>query len=234
MPKKPKNKKYSKAVMDLTRFGFGPLLFMSYRPKYYYADGAPKRRKIEGRAIIVCNHVSFYDAFIVNLAWIRRRVHVLTHKNAVDSKKFHGRFLRKSGAIRIDPDLLDVSSFRSVIEYMNEEEVVAIFPEGHISPDGRLKSFQAGIFLTAVKGNAPVIPMYISLPLRLRTTHVYIGKPITPAEAAEEAQKTGEKPAAALSRLVFGVMSGFEREYLEMRGRKKKRRGQNGTDNKKI
>ncbi len=115
----------------------------------------------EGPVIVVCNHVSFMDALVV-IGCCRRPIRfVMDHqifKIPVLSFVF-----RTAGAIPIAParenrEILE-QAYDRVAAYLEEGEVVGIFPEGQLTKDGEIGSFKSGIERIIRRTSAPVVPM---------------------------------------------------------------------------
>ncbi len=115
----------------------------------------------EGPVVVVCNHVSFMDALVV-IGCCRRPIRfVMDHqifKIPVLSFVF-----RTAGAIPIAParenrEILE-QAYDRVAAYLEEGEVVGIFPEGQLTKDGEIGSFKSGIERIIRRTSAPVVPM---------------------------------------------------------------------------
>ncbi len=115
----------------------------------------------EGPVVVVCNHVSFMDALVV-IGCCRRPIRfVMDHqifKIPVLSFVF-----RTAGAIPIAParenrEILE-QAYDRVAAYLEEGEVVGIFPEGQLTKDGEIGSFKNGIERIIQRTSAPVVPM---------------------------------------------------------------------------
>ena len=85
-----------------------------------------------------------------------------------------------------------VASLRRVIEGVRNGRSLAVFPEGTRTPDGRLQTFQSGVFKIAVKAGVPIVPVTIrgTFELLPKTTlaprpgrvDVILGEPIDTAD----------------------------------------------------
>jgi len=115
----------------------------------------------EGPVVVVCNHVSFMDALVV-IGCCRRPIRfVMDHqifKIPVLSFVF-----RTAGAIPIAParenrEILE-QAYDRVAAYLEEGEVVGIFPEGQLTQDGEIGSFKSGVDRIIRHNPVPVIPM---------------------------------------------------------------------------
>jgi 1-acyl-sn-glycerol-3-phosphate acyltransferase len=70
---------------------------------------------------------------------------------------------RTAGAIPIasgrdDPEML-ARAYDRISRYLDEGEVVCIFPEGGLTPDGEIKPFRPGIARIIRRNPVPVVPM---------------------------------------------------------------------------
>ena len=127
-----------------------------YRVTVVGRDRVPE----QGGALLVPNHVSFVDGLLL-LASLDRPVRFV-----VDSTWFHAPllkpFMRSLGAIPITaaegPRVL-LRTLRDAGKYLDEGEVVCVFPEGQITRTGMLLPFRRG-FERIVQGRtAPIIPV---------------------------------------------------------------------------
>lgn len=118
----------------------------------------------EGPALLVANHVSFVDTVIL-MGAVRRPIRFVIDRRFFD-KPLIGFMLRHGGAIPMasvkeDPARMD-EAFASVSQVLKNGELVAIFPEGGISPDGELQPFRPGIDRILAADPVPVVPLALS------------------------------------------------------------------------
>ena len=114
-----------------------------------------------GPGLITCNHLSFMDPLIIGGTIQRPIRFVMTHR----IYKLRGLtwLFRLAGAIpvapaREDPELLR-RAFDAVDAALARGELVGIFPEGGLSPDGEVQAFRSGISEILARRPVPVIPM---------------------------------------------------------------------------
>jgi 1-acyl-sn-glycerol-3-phosphate acyltransferase len=114
-----------------------------------------------GPVVLVCNHVSFVDALVI-AGCIRRPVRfVIDHR--IYKMPVLNFVFRTAGAIPIapareDPEML-ARAYDRISRYLEEGEVVCIFPEGGLTPDGEMRAFRPGIVKIIRRNPVPVVPM---------------------------------------------------------------------------
>ncbi len=117
-----------------------------------------------GAAIVICNHVSFMDALVVGGA-SRRPLRFLMDKPIFDSPWLNWMF-RMMGAIPVESERRDPGNVRRALQEVSralaEGEVVMLFPEGRLTPDGEVQPFRRGLELILAKDPVPVIPAGLS------------------------------------------------------------------------
>src|SRR5258706_9748203 len=99
-----------------------------------------------GGALLVCNHVSFIDPFIVG-APMWRYIRFIMLRRFYERPIIHW-FAKRMGAIPIaneDPPRKVVESMREAQARLRAGELVCIFAEGAITRTGNLLRFQRGL-----------------------------------------------------------------------------------------
>lgn len=115
----------------------------------------------EGAAVIVCNHVSFVDWMIIG-GLVKRPIRfVMDHRIA--AMPFVRVLFERGKTIPIAPAREDAAllerAFERVAEELRDGELVCIFPEGKLTPDGSMSAFKAGIERIIRETPVPVVPM---------------------------------------------------------------------------
>ncbi|MDG4552395.1 MAG: MFS transporter [Candidatus Contendobacter sp.] len=141
----------------LMRFIVWILVNVVYRLKTRGLEHIPA----EGPAVVVCNHVSYMDALVV-VGCCRRPIRFVMDHQIFKIPLLNFVF-RTAGAIPIapahaNPELLE-RAYDRVARYLEEGEVVGIFPEGKLTADGEIGPFKAGIEQIVQRTPAPVLPM---------------------------------------------------------------------------
>jgi acyl-[acyl-carrier-protein]-phospholipid O-acyltransferase / long-chain-fatty-acid--[acyl-carrier-protein] ligase len=111
-----------------------------------------------GGVLIIANHLSYVDPILLQLA-CPRPIRFMGHKGLRTHWFFDWAF-RCSGAIGITSRSAS-EGIRLAIRALEAGEVVAVFPEGHISRTGQLMAIKRGFEVLARKTNVPVVPAFI-------------------------------------------------------------------------
>jgi len=141
----------------LMRFIVWILVNVGYRLKTQGLEHIPA----EGPAVVVCNHVSYMDALVV-IGCCRRPVRFVMDHQIFKIPGLNFVF-RTAGAVPIasmreNPQILE-RAYDRVARYLEEGEVVGIFPEGRLTADGEVGPFKTGIEQIIKRTPAPVVPM---------------------------------------------------------------------------
>lgn len=160
----------------------------------------------EGPALVVCNHVSFVDGFLVG-ASVRRPMRFVMYYKIYQLPVLNwlfrwGRAIPIAG--RTEDEALMEAAFVEVKKALAEGELVGIFPEGMITYSGEMNPFRGGFERILAETPVPVIPMalrglwgswfsrsdgvaMVKLPRRFWSkVELAIGEPVPAAEASRE------------------------------------------------
>lgn len=114
-----------------------------------------------GPYIIVANHASFFDHFIIGSLLVRfrkERVYYLTKKESFE--KTLSRIWHISvGCIPLNRDSADTAAFRTTIRYLHEGKIVCIYPEGTRSFTGKMLPGKQGAVRLAIMAKVPIVPI---------------------------------------------------------------------------
>ncbi|ROR48560.1 UNVERIFIED_ORG: 1-acyl-sn-glycerol-3-phosphate acyltransferase [Pseudomonas psychrophila] len=147
-----------KIVPEFTmRFMIWLLSHSMYRVKHKNLEAIPD----EGAALLVCNHVSFVDALLIGGA-VRRPIRFVMYYKIYNLPVLNFIFWT-AGAIpiagRAEDEATYERAFRKIAQYLNDGELVCIFPEGKLTSDGQISEFKAGVRVILEQTPVPVIPM---------------------------------------------------------------------------
>lgn len=126
-----------------------------FRARYFNAERVP----MDGPVILASNHASYMDPPLVG-SGIRRPVNYLARDTL-----FHYRianfFLRRLLCVPVDREGAGAAGLKGIFDRLSGGGVILLFPEGTRTSDGNLLPARAGIGLTVIKSDAPVIPIRI-------------------------------------------------------------------------
>lgn len=131
-----------------------------FRPKVLYADRQSKI-KATGGALVIANHITFFDPVFLMVPIWYRRFHFVAMKSFFDTKMKKFFFTKVFMCLPIDRENMSMASFRSIVSHLKDDELVAMFPEGHINRDEEVSTFKSGMILMAMQSGKPIIPVYI-------------------------------------------------------------------------
>jgi len=125
--------------------------------------GIEKHVPDEGPALLVCNHVSYMDALLLSSA-VSRPIRFVMYYKIFNTPGARWAF-KAANVIPIagrseDPELME-RAFAAVDQALAEGELVCIFPEGRLTPDGEIGSFKPGMERILAARPVPVVPMAI-------------------------------------------------------------------------
>ena len=131
---------------------------------YRFKVSGEENIPLQGAAILVCNHVSFVDAVLLMAASPRPIRFVMDHR--IFKVPVLGWLFRLGKAIPIaprdqDPQTYD-AAFDAAVQVLREGDLLAIFPEGGITRDGKLQEFKGGIMKILEREPVPVVPMALT------------------------------------------------------------------------
>lgn len=185
--------------MLVLRFIIYLLSHSVYRVNHHHLENIPS----QGGVLLVANHVSFVDALLLGGVCPR------PIRFVIDEKYYHLPGLNYLfRACRTIPISFESTTIRRALSAIKSQlaagDVVCIFPEGELTPDGNIHPFKRGIDLILKQTPVPVIPValtglwgsYFSLkggctwkkrPRRFWSKiNIIVGKPIAPQNATRQ------------------------------------------------
>jgi hypothetical protein len=144
----------------LLRFLSWVLVHSIYRLRVQGLENIPAT----GPALLTCNHVSFVDPIVISAA-CRRPIRFIMDASIFRTPLL-SRVFRGMKAIPVAPQKTDPETYERAFEVVRKElaagELVCIFPEGRLSPDGELAPFRAGMMRILEETPVPVVPLAIA------------------------------------------------------------------------
>lgn len=149
-----------------------------------------------GAVLIVSNHASNADPVLIGgfldtrlgrpINWMGKR--------EVFEWPFLSWLARHGGVHPVDRGAADMEAFRTAIRILDGGHMLAVFPEGTRSPDGRLQFAKDGVAVLAARSGALIVPVGLGdndrlwprgrrMPMRTPQVTIRIGRPFYLAEA---------------------------------------------------
>ena len=138
----------------------GPLLKMLFRPWVTGEEHIPEN----GGAIFASNHLSFSDSIFLPVV-VPRRITFLAKADYFTGVGLKGRltaaFFRGAGQVPVDRSggAASEAALTTGLKILRKGELLALYPEGTRSPDGRLYKGKTGVARMALEAGVPVIPV---------------------------------------------------------------------------
>lgn len=151
---------YSLVPEFLLRFIAWLLIHFVYRLDRRGVDNIPET----GPALLICNHVGFADAIVISAACprpIRFIMESSIFKIPVLSTIFRGMKAIPVAPQKEDPEVYE-RAFQLVAAELRDSNLVCIFPEGRLTPDGEIGEFRAGMMRILKDTPVPVVPLSLS------------------------------------------------------------------------
>ena len=169
------------------------ILRVKVKGKKYY-----RQIKKQG-AVIVSNHVHEFDAPMIGMSILPRRMVIVSLEDNFKSD-FMGWLIYGLGARPLPKDLRHVKSFiEAFAEFAKSGKKVLIYPEAHlIRRCPKLREFKTGAFRIAVEAGVPVLPV----------CYTYRGKRLTLNFLPPIYVQEGED-AKALTQRTYNIMNEF-------------------------
>ena len=165
---------YDKLVKSL-----GGLFRRVYKLEVIGAENVPENCGF----IVSSNHTASFDPVMLILS-VPRRIHFMAKKE-VFKTPILGKLADKVGMFPVNRGSVDTKAIKTALGYINNGEVVGVFPQGTRMPNVDPKQTKAkeGVAMIAYHTKCPVLPAFIKTKNRklkpFSKTTVIIGKPIT-------------------------------------------------------
>ncbi len=138
---------------------------------------APRHAGINGHALIVSNHVSWLDIFVINSLYPCRFV----AKSDIRDWPLIGWLCEKTGTIFIargrQRDVRRI--YQNLVEWLKQGERIAFFPEGTTASQGAMLPFHSNLFEAAIEAGVPLQPCalrYVDAQGRLHHAADFVGE----------------------------------------------------------
>lgn len=177
-PYKAKLINFKYILFDIFRWCGLPLLLW-FRIKKIFVSKDQKKH-IKGGALVISNHILYSDVMVLHCTFWYRRLQFLVMEEIMQ-KGFTKWFYKNCGCVPINRDKPSLKSFRSIVQRLEGGNLVAMFPEGHVSfsNDNPMAPFKSGAVLMAYQANVPIVPTYREIRSNIwKRQRIVIGEPI--------------------------------------------------------
>ncbi|MBN1794353.1 MAG: AMP-binding protein [Candidatus Omnitrophica bacterium] len=150
---------FERCVRAMAYYIFKGIFRVFFRLSVRGAEHLPK----EGPVLLCPNHVSYLDGFALVSALplsLTSETYFVGMRVLLDMALIRP-FQKIGHLIRIDPVRDLVETLRICTFLIDQKKVIAFFPEGQRSPDGRLQRFRKGAGILIQESSVPVIPVFI-------------------------------------------------------------------------
>ena len=137
------------------RFTMLSVFRIFYRQKVLHAERMPET----GGVLLVPNHVTYIDAFILTAA-SPRPIRFLMHDSYFERNGILRHFVKLFDAVPISSHKAK-EAISVAAEAVAEGSVVCIFPEGQLTRSGAMNELKRGFEMIARKAKCPVMPVYM-------------------------------------------------------------------------
>ena len=182
-----KNKKRFKSYTfwtfcyDFIKFTGAIPTWIFFRPKIIRMG---KKGKLNS-AILMANHVGFFDPIILQFVFPLRRKWSLATKDFFNNA-LNRAFFKSFLCIPVDKKNVTIDMYHGISDVLKAGKLLLIFPEGTINAldDAEFMKFKGGVALFAILNKVPVVPIYIVKREKwYQRQQIVIGEPVYLDEA---------------------------------------------------
>jgi 1-acyl-sn-glycerol-3-phosphate acyltransferase len=184
-----------------------------------------KKRKPKGKLILVSNHMTAADPFLL-AAHHNRQVYFLGKSEFTKDSKFIKTIFKWLGVVSIDRGKPDITAIKAIINRLNQGKTVGIYPEGTRNYKNEdIQPLKSGSVMFALKTDAPVVPMILWRRPKKFSKNIYItGDPVDFSEFKD--QKLNNEILAKADEVLYDYMQKLHRtvrHYAALKGKERKR-----------
>ena len=189
-----------------------PLMMLFYKLFYPVKVIGKENCVQKGRSIVVCNHLGKSDVLVTG-ALFKNKSYFLSKKEWFDNKAL-GWICDKLGAIPIDRDKPSITSIKTCLNVLKDDNRLIIFPEGQRNfVDNTLLEIKQGTAMFAVKGKANITPVIIYKKLKMfEKNYVMVGKPIDFSKYYDV--KFNDEVSAECTKIISDAMHELQQELF--------------------
>ncbi len=188
------------------------LLF--FKPKVYRA-----KKRLPKSCIIVSNHKSLLDFALYLLIFPVRTIRFLMSEALYHNGKFLSFMLDSWGGIMVERDDRDFSFVSKVLEILDKDGTVGIFPEARIPINGKPWPFTTSTAFIAMHCDKPIVPVFTDGNYGIfKRAGVMVGEPFHLTDYMKEGLSEGqqiEHLTEVLRKKVFALEEALKKKKTE-------------------
>jgi len=194
-----------------------PLFIFFFRIIFPYSIIHKERTNDAYPCIIICNHLSNADSFMVGTCF-KKKIYFLC-KREWFKNKFIGGFLRLIGGIPIDRESTDLGAIKESFKTLKNGDSLGIFPEGtRNKTDRELLDLKGGVGMIAMRAKVQIIPLFIYKKAKaFRKNYIYVGEKFSLEEFYGK-KDVGDKATEVIREKLLYTKSQLT-DYLTGKGR---------------
>ncbi len=141
--------------------------------------------------VLISNHQSYLDPVFLGLRLPGRRLTFMA-KEELFHVPILAPIIKKLGAFPVDRNKRDGKAIAYAKEVVQSNRILALFPEGHRSLNGKLAKPKSGAVVIASQTKAPILPaaVYYAGKHPRATVRVHFGEPLSQEDLALPEQPT--------------------------------------------
>ncbi len=125
-------------------------------------------------AVIVSNHLSYYDFFVLASVLERQTVFIAT--KGLNDRSFVGWFMKLDTIVYVDREKPGYGFFKEMVRQTKMKKNVVIYPEGTRSRSGKMLAPKPGFIKLALLCGVPVIPLAMRGTYEILPPHEHVPK----------------------------------------------------------
>lgn len=179
-------------LYQILRFIGKPIIYLLFFPRII----GKKNRKIKGKAVVISNHLSYWDPLLIAVVF-RRQIYWMGKVELFKSNVAR-LFFKAVKAFPVRRGEGDLAAIRHAFRLLRDGKLFGVFPEGTRTKSKELSRFEPGTAMIALKNDAPVLPLYIKGDYKpFRRMKVIVGEPIHLADYVGTKTDTATVEAAS-------------------------------------
>ncbi|WP_422926443.1 lysophospholipid acyltransferase family protein [Singulisphaera sp. PoT] len=146
----------------------------------------------KGGALLVSNHASHLDVFILGIP-LHRPLNYVARSTLFFPPL--GTLIRSVGGFPIQREGMGAQGLKETLKRLKSGGIVALFPEGTRTKNGEIGEFKSGIAVLAARAKVPIIPAAVAGTFeawprsrmfpKAAPVSIHYGTPITPEELSQ-------------------------------------------------